>query len=274
MKYNRFSLKKALSNIIAESFLYEEIDYLVKSLNEITTRHKNINNIDSYKEAVKEIISFLKENGFVILGRGATRVVFHRAQDSYVIKVSDVLHKGLHTPNKSEIEVSTGVHGIDAIDIVPKTIEYDKVYSENSIWLITEKVQILSLMHQGDIEKLFPTVAKIYKNYIMDDISINIEDILVRLIQYCKQSKFYMMSTKEFLRLFSYVAYNVGNKEDVDIEYLRSVVVTHDCPDILRLLRCMKYIQTNDLHAGNIGATLGSEVGPEHFVILDFDYGV
>jgi hypothetical protein len=271
---NRFSLKKELYNIISESFVYEEIDYLVKSLNEITTKHKNSNENNSYNNAIKEITHFLNQNGFVILGRGASRDVYHREEDSYVIKISAASHKGSITPNKSEIEVSTGVHGIDAVDIVPKTIEYDKVFIEKSIWIITEKVQILSLTRQSDLEKLFPTIAKIYKNYIMDDIVLNIEDILVRLIQYCKRNKFYMMRTKEFLKLFASVAYSVGEKEDIDLEYLRSILVTHDCPDILRLLRCMKYVQTNDLHAGNIGVTVGTEIGPEHFVILDFDYMV
>ena len=61
-------------------------------------------------------------------------------------------------------------------------------------------------------------------------------------------------------------------EDEIDLNYIDQLRQGTAKPrDLQKLLTCMKYIQTYDLHEGNIGIRISSNPTPDDIVILDFD---
>jgi hypothetical protein len=277
-------LKEYVRQVIKEVYNYNEIENLKKQLDIIVSKYfyKYMAKPDEnlYDIATREVVAKLLEMGYVSLpnkeDEGASRDVYHKQKDSYVIKVSkghEKIIKSYKSPNKSEIDISTGKHG-DAINIVPNILYYDTFYKDNPIWLVAEKVIPLKKANASQLQYSFPTFFKTFKEDLIDNIADITRDIFFNLSidMMPEDIHLHQMSLQDFVNVYCELISLQYTDDEVNMDYIERLKDGHDkAEDLQKILICMKYIQTYDLHAGNIGIKVSSRPTPDDIVILDFD---
>ena len=275
-------LKEYVKAVIKEVYSTKDIDNLTKELERIVTKHshKLMTKQDDhlYDFMTREIIAKLLGMGFVLLGKGATREVYHRPQDPYVVKINSGsigMSFSNRTPaNKSEIDIAIGHHGLDAANIVPKIVAYDRFYPEDPVWVIAEKVVTLEDADDAVIDSIFPTFTAVFKGQnVKDNIVFTIQNIFSQTIDATPDDlSLHQMRLQDFVDVFCDMVTSQYMENEIDMDYiekLRSGVIKPK--DLQKLIVCMKYVQTADLHEENLGIRSSSRPTPDDIVILDFD---
>jgi len=270
-------LKEYVKQVIKEVYDTKDIDTIVKDLEKIVSsyRYKMMVKPDHhlYDFMTREIIAKLMEKGFTLLGKGATREVYHRPQDPYIIKISNgfVPNRFATPPNKSEIDIGTGFHGLDARDIVPKIINYDRIYENNPSWIIAEKVTPISKLSAQQLSIYFPTFFRLFGVSISDEIQFLLSAIFSQSVGTTPDDlQLYQMKVKDFAEIFCDIVEQEYPDSDMNfLSQIRSGAARID--DLKKIFVCMKYVQTSDLHEENIGVRGSSKPSPNDIIILDFD---
>lgn len=273
-------LETYIRNIIKEVYDTKDLDNITKELEKIVSKHKlklmTKNDGRVYFFMTREIIAKLSELGFKLLGRGATRIVYQRDQDPFVIKVNDLdsFQEYRIPANKSEIMIGTGYHGLDAIDIVPKIINYDRFYKDNPVWIIAEKVTPLDKVDLDTLSKVFVTFHKSFQgDSLLDNIVFVMSNMLSQSVgDSAEDIPLHQMTYQDFVDLYCDIVQYQYSDDEIDITFLQNLREGKEkAPDLRRLIQCMKYVQTSDLHEENIGIRRSSVPSPDDIVILDFD---
>jgi hypothetical protein len=274
-------LKEYVKAVIKEVYDTKDIDNLTKALEKIVTKysHKLMTKPDHhlYHFMTREVIAKLSEMGFVLLGKGATREVYHRPQDPYVVKINSGsigMSFLKRTPaNKSEIDIGTGMHGLDASNIVPKIIDYDRFYPEDPVWIVAEKVTTLEESNESSLQNIFPTFFNTFNNSVKDNIVFTIQNIFSQTVGTTPDDlPIRQMRLQDFVDVYCDLVESQYSEDEVNLNYVDQLRQGKVKPgDLQKLLVCMKYVQTSDLHEENIGVRITRNPSPDDIVILDFD---
>jgi hypothetical protein len=275
------TLKEYVRQVIKEVYNYNEIENLKKQLDIIVSKYfyKYMAKPDEnlYDIATREVVAKLLEMGYVSLpnkeDEGASRDVYHKQKDSYVIKVSKGFVPNIFAtpPNKSEVDIGTGLHGLDASDIVPNILYYDTFYKDNPIWIIAEKVTPISNLSSQQLSVYFPTFFRLFGSSISDEIQFLLSAIFSQSVGTTPDDlQLYQMKVIDFTEVFCDIVEQEYPGADMSyLEKVRSGLVSVE--DLKKIFVCMKYVQTSDLHEENIGVRGSSNPSPNDIVILDFD---
>lgn len=273
------SLRKVIKNIIKEIYDVKDIDNVTKELEKIVSRYKMKHMTKEsehlYFFMTREIIAKLMSLGYKELGKGATRDVYHRPEDPYVVKIANdvVTIPERITANKSEINIATGFHGLDAREITPKVINYDRMYEKYPVWIIAEKVVPLNSVDPKKLEKVFPTFCQTFKNFNQNMLVFLIMNLMSQSVDDSPESvEFSKMPYTEFVEFYCDIVDSQYDSKEINedfIDMLRAGMVKAE--DLNKLFVCMKYVQTSDLHEDNIGIRSTGNPTPDDIVILDFD---
>jgi hypothetical protein len=278
-------LKEYVKAVIKEVYNTKDIDNLSKTLDTIVSKYSHKYMAKSgeklYDIATREVVAKLLQMGYTSLpdkeDEGATRDVYHRPQDPYVVKInkgSTGMSFLKRTPaNKSEIDIGTGMHGLDALNIVPKIINYDRFYSEDPVWIIAERVTTLKLANESVLQYIFPTFFNTFKINVKDNIVFVLQNIFSQTDGSTPDElPIYQMRLQDFVDIYCDLVSFQYPEDEIDLNYIDQLRQGTVKPrDLQKLLVCMKYVQTSDLHEGNIGIRISSNPTPDDIVILDFD---
>lgn len=279
MSLNSRVLKNYIRHIIKEVYDTKDIDNVTKLLETIVSKynmkHMTKSNEQLYFFMTREIIARLMQLGFVELGKGATRDVYHRPSDPYVIKIANdvVTIPERITANKSEINIATGFHGLDAREITPKVINYDRMYENQPVWIMAEKVLPLKNVDIQTLKKVFPTFNSTFKTFNINSIVFLIMNLMSQSVDDSPESiDFSMMKFTDFLDFYCDIVESQFGDTEINTMFLDDLRQgTQSAEDLRKLFVCMKYVQTSDLHEDNIGIRASSTPNPDDIVILDFD---
>lgn len=279
MNSNNAILKKHIRQIIKEIYDVKDIDNVTKELEKIVSRYKmkhmTRESEHLYFFMTREIIAKLLSLGYKELGKGATREVYHRPEDPYVIKIANdaVTIPERITANKSEVNIATGFHGLDVREITPKVINYDRMYEKFPAWIIAEKVIPLNSVDVKTLEKVFPTFYQTFKKFDQDALVFSIMNLMSQSVDDSPETvEFSKMPYTEFIEFYCDLVESQYDSKEINedfIDMLRAGMVKPR--DLNKLFVCMKYVQTSDLHEDNIGIRSTGNPTPNDIVILDFD---
>lgn len=270
-------IRSYIRGVIQEVYNADNIKSLTNMLEVIATRYAYHNiigkNENMYRFMVSEMMYSLEKSGYKKIGEGATRTVYSRDADPYVIKLNTA---GRHSnANLDELDIATGKHGLQSREFVPHVISKDDHFPDSPAWIIVEKVLPLKDMSASLYSKIFPTFHKLFPNKELGGIVYTLTSMFSQMDDVPESDSFAFTSTQDFIEFFCDIVEGTYNVNEYNESYLNKLRENNIIPlDLKRFLSCMKYIYTADLHDENIGIRISSNPSPNDIVVLDFDTSV
>jgi hypothetical protein len=258
-------LREYIELLLREDASLEKLESVVKELN------REVGEVlRSGEEYDKDFLfDLLSGMGMKLVGSGAYRSVYGFDDCDWVIKVSKSGLSGMRM-NAEEVGIGRGEHGIGARDLFTRLYSWDSK-SELPMWLVTERVVSLDDIDKHlsveDMARVFPTFWSAMRKEIREVISVKgFANVLYRT--------FYdlsfgvrrngggsgVLSREEFYEAIrGNLRSGVENMSDIEWG-----------GDWKKIARACAYTRPGDTHKGNIGISLGRDLGPDAIVILDY----
>lgn len=258
--------------------LREYIELLLredKSLGKLESVEKELNRVvgealESGEEVDKDLlVGVLSKAGMEHVGSGAYRAVYGFDDCDWVIKVSKSGMSGMRM-NAEEVRIGKGEHGMGARDLFTRLYSWDSK-SELPTWLVTERVinldNIGKHLSVEDMAVVFPTFWSAMSEDIKSVISVTgFANVIYRTL--------YDLGFVE--RRIGGGSLSLGREEFYNAirGNLRSGAVNASDiewgGDWKKIVRACAWTRPVDTHKGNIGVSLGRDLGPDAIVILDY----